>query len=35
MSWAGAFLLVALALPPKQLTVAFTGDNWGEIGPCG
>jgi len=27
---------LALAAPaPKKLTVAFTGDNGGEIAPCG
>ena len=32
-------LLLALALPlwaqAKELTIAFTGDNGGEVAPCG
>jgi hypothetical protein len=32
----GMLLIPGLALAaPKKLTVLFTGDNGGEIGPCG
>ena len=32
----GVLLIAGLALAaPKKLTVLFTGDNGGEIGPCG
>jgi hypothetical protein len=32
----GLLLIPGLALAaPKKLTVLFTGDNGGEIGPCG
>ncbi len=39
MRTAFALLSVALSLPAvakeKSLAVVFTGDNWGEIEPCG
>ena len=35
MNVLGAVLALTLSAAPKQLTIVFTGDNWGEIRPCG
>ncbi len=30
-----AALVAAAPKPARQLTIAYTGDIWGEVGPCG
>ena len=32
---AGALIPAVALAAPKQLTLAFTGDNGGEVAPCG